>query len=96
MESVTQPNHLTFHILQTTLASARTVAESSRYHSDNQGQNLNHYIRIAMRRTCSYWNLHDTHYQWKLPGYIIHWEMIKNDQKTREKRKHSSSNHFLT
>jgi len=71
------------HVLNvaTILTPMRTVIEGSRNRSRHQGQNSSCYGRISTCRSCNYWNPHDPHHQWSLPGpwYIY--------MKRREKRR---------
>jgi len=69
----------------TTPTSAHTVIES-RNHSRNQGHNPDRYERIATRRSCGYWNLHDPHRQWRLPSiYTVGDRQRKGNKKTSNK-----------
>ena len=54
----------------TTPTLVQIVTECSRNHSRNQEHNPNRYKRITTCRSCDYWNLHDSHCQWSLSGYI--------------------------
>jgi len=60
------------HVLNvaTTPTSAQTVIEGSRNHSRNKEHNPDCYKKIATCRSCSYWNSHIPHCQWRLSGYI--------------------------
>jgi len=85
-----------FNITMTPIL-ARTVIESNRNRSRNQGKNPNHYERITTCRSCSYWNAHDPHYHWRLTGYKYtgRWarKRVKNIPRTKEKRE---ENRFTT
>jgi len=85
---VVETNHIDFHQhsmsllhpglshisnIAITSTSVQTVTEDSWNYSRNHKHNPGCYKGIATCRSCNYWNLHESHSQWRLRVYI-HWE----------------------
>ena len=84
IEFVTPPGHLTFQMLQQLYFNA--IIEASRNHFCNQEQNPGRYKRTATCRSCSYWNSHDPHFQWRPSSiYKYIWRSTKGEDSPIEK-----------